>query len=212
MGAHPAGAYPIRHIFSSTSASSFSPKLMTDFAAHILKQHAHESVASPPGGLKRTLRPFLKDLAMKFDDLDSIDSKAQAAQSRSLASSAVSQPQDRVQTSGKSCYPVKASKAICYKRLDKSTTNLTQCKGVRGSARCAKWRPFCCRHPHHNYRISTGSELQHMPLVLTALAVAAIASIRKIYMCRACICFAPLECLQSGTPLACTRAVAPLGF
>jgi hypothetical protein len=95
MGAHPAGAYPIRHIFSSTSASSFSPKLMTDFAAHILKQHAHESVASPPGGLKRTLRPFLKDLAMKFDDLDSIDSKAQAAQSRSLASSAVSQPQDR---------------------------------------------------------------------------------------------------------------------
>jgi hypothetical protein len=139
MGAHPAGAYPIRHIFSSTSASSFSPKLMTDFAAHILKQHAHESVASPPGGLKRTLRPFLKDLAMKW-----------------TVSTAKLRPRSRgawhpvrflnhktgVQTSGKSCYPVKASKAICYKRLDKSTTNLTQCKGVRGSARCAKWRPF----------------------------------------------------------------------
>lgn len=31
------------------------------------------AVASPPGGLKRTLKPFLRDLATRFDDLDSLD-------------------------------------------------------------------------------------------------------------------------------------------
>lgn len=75
-------AYPIRHIFSSSSQSAAAhsqPRLMWDFASHVTRTYPHESVASPPGGLKRSLKPFLRDLAVKYDDLDAIDKIATVA-------------------------------------------------------------------------------------------------------------------------------------
>jgi len=74
----PAGAYPIRHIFSVSAATSTTPKLMAEFAAYIVAHHGPESIASGVGGLRRTLRPFLRDLAARFDDLEGIDKLAAA--------------------------------------------------------------------------------------------------------------------------------------
>lgn len=84
--------YPIRHIFSSSSATG--PLLMAEFSNHILLHFKHESVASPEKGMKRTLKSFLRDLASRFDDLDGIDRIAavqtkldalQSAMARNLA-------------------------------------------------------------------------------------------------------------------------------
>lgn len=74
-----AGAYPIRHIFSLSSTTSSTPKLMTEFATHVTATFARESVGSAPGGLKKSLRPFLRELATRFDDLDSVDKIAAVA-------------------------------------------------------------------------------------------------------------------------------------
>lgn len=65
------GKYPIRHIFTSSSATG--PLLMSEFSNHVTLHYRHESVASPEKGMKRTLKGFLRDLAARFDDLDGID-------------------------------------------------------------------------------------------------------------------------------------------
>jgi len=45
------------------------------------RQLRHESTAAPERGLKKTLRPFLKQLASRFDDIEGIG-KVAAAQPR----------------------------------------------------------------------------------------------------------------------------------
>ena len=54
---------------------------MTEFRDHIEAQLRHESVSAPDRGLRKTLRPFLKQLASRFDDIEGID-KVAAAQSK----------------------------------------------------------------------------------------------------------------------------------
>lgn len=49
---------------------------MNEFATYVVTHHGPESVASGPGGMRRTLRPFLRDLAARFDDLEGIDKLA----------------------------------------------------------------------------------------------------------------------------------------
>lgn len=46
---------------------------MAEFANHVTLHFRHESLASPEKGMRRTLKSFLRDLAARFDDLDSID-------------------------------------------------------------------------------------------------------------------------------------------
>lgn len=65
-------AYPIRYIFSSTSGGT-TPKIMTEFHDFVVRDFRHESISSPEKGLKRSLRPYLKELATRFDDLESLD-------------------------------------------------------------------------------------------------------------------------------------------
>ena len=66
-------AYPVRHIFSAGASASTTPKLMSQFQSNVTTRFAHESISSPAGGLKRALKPFLSELAARFDDLDSLD-------------------------------------------------------------------------------------------------------------------------------------------
>ena len=79
--------YPKRHIFSSSSGAK-DPRLMTEFRTYIEGQLRHESVAAPERGLRKSLRPFLKQLASRFDDIEGIDkiAAAQAKVRRSRAS------------------------------------------------------------------------------------------------------------------------------
>lgn len=72
--------YPKRHIFSSSSGAK-DPRLMTEFRTYIEGQLRHESVAAPERGLRKSLRPFLKQLASRFDDIEGID-KIAAAQAK----------------------------------------------------------------------------------------------------------------------------------
>ena len=46
---------------------------MTEFRDFVALNYRHESVSSPEKGLKRSLKPILRELAARFDDLDSID-------------------------------------------------------------------------------------------------------------------------------------------
>lgn len=77
--------YPKRHIFSSSSGSK-DPRLMTEFRAYVDSQLRGESAAAPERGLRKALRPFLKQLASRFDDIEGIDRVAAAqAKVRSAA-------------------------------------------------------------------------------------------------------------------------------
>lgn len=67
--------YPKRHIFSSSSGSR-DPRLMTEFRGYVEGQLRLESVSAPEKGLRRALKPFLKALASRFDDLEGIDKVA----------------------------------------------------------------------------------------------------------------------------------------
>lgn len=67
-------AYPTRLVFSAGErAADPGPRLMSEFAKHVELMYKHESLAAPDKGLKRPMRPFLKTLASKFDDLESLD-------------------------------------------------------------------------------------------------------------------------------------------
>jgi len=66
-------AYPATHIFSAGATASTTPKLMAEFQRHVTSRLAVESISSAPGGLRRTLRPFLQELAARFDDLEALD-------------------------------------------------------------------------------------------------------------------------------------------
>ena len=46
---------------------------MTEFRDFVALNYRHESVSSPEKGLKRSLKPILRELAARFDDLDTID-------------------------------------------------------------------------------------------------------------------------------------------
>ena len=46
---------------------------MSEFRDFVSLNYRHESVSSPEKGLKRSLKPILRELAARFDDLDSID-------------------------------------------------------------------------------------------------------------------------------------------
>ena len=71
-------AYPVRHIFSSSAASSAAgaSKLMVEFRQYVQETLASESLTAPEGGLQKTMRGFFNRLAVKFDDLEAIDSMA----------------------------------------------------------------------------------------------------------------------------------------
>ena len=49
---------------------------MTEFRAHVEAHLRLESLSAPERGLRRTLQPFLKQLASRFDDIESIDKVA----------------------------------------------------------------------------------------------------------------------------------------
>ena len=74
-----AALYPVRNIFSASASgrggagSAAGPRLMTEFRDFVALNYRHESVSSPEKGLKRSLKPILRELAARFDDLDSID-------------------------------------------------------------------------------------------------------------------------------------------
>jgi hypothetical protein len=54
---------------------------MTEFKEYVSSKYAHESIASPDKGLRRSLKPFLRALATRYDDLETID-KITSAQAK----------------------------------------------------------------------------------------------------------------------------------
>jgi hypothetical protein len=48
-------------------------KLMAEFREYVAAQFTHTSVASPEKGLRKSLKPFLRALASRFDDLEGMD-------------------------------------------------------------------------------------------------------------------------------------------
>jgi hypothetical protein len=76
--------FPTRVVFSSSASNSAAagagaapaapgdPRLMAEFAAHVTATFRQESLASPEKGLQRSLRPFLRALAARFDDLEGL--------------------------------------------------------------------------------------------------------------------------------------------
>jgi Synaptobrevin len=78
--------YPTRNLFSlqipttlsnygstSSSNNAFSNRLFHDFRLYIASKYPEVSVSSPENGLQKTLKGYLKDLALQYDDLENLD-------------------------------------------------------------------------------------------------------------------------------------------
>ena len=139
-------AYPTRRVFSagppgSPAAAEAGPRLMAELSAHVLASYARESLSSPEKGLKRSLRGFLKQLATRFDDLETMDKilategKAQALKATLHKSLAAADERSRL------INEVEASSESIAKGAKDMFRAASK---ARSHARCAANKPLLC--------------------------------------------------------------------
>jgi hypothetical protein len=142
--------YPTRVIFRSESATSTSPRLMREFRQFVAGKlskgdgagagagsgSSARDLSSPAvKGLKKSVEPFLKSLAAKFDDLESIDKLAAAAKKVAEVKQVMA-----------SNIAIATERDGLLSNLEDKSERLSESARAMFKASSAAKRKACCRH------------------------------------------------------------------